>query len=289
MTRAHSVFISYSWDSTSHKKWVERLALRLLNDGIHVVFDQWSIRPGESLTEFMERGIKAAGHVIVVCTPQYAKRSNQRKGGVGYEQQMISARIAAGIPRRKFIPIVRAGGFQAGKGCAIPTHFAGILALDMRTRYKSQKSISLLTTTILGNKKQKGNLLLAKPPVHNGKYRVNRLPDTELDGWQLSSGVAIHEVSPKTFFIPSEAARRNVKKDEYVKLVFSIRVEDDPTFMGERMWVKVLGQDGPYYFGTLANHPVSFSSEDQKKLKFGSAITFLPEHIIEIDRALGKQ
>src|ERR1700730_2161631 len=109
MPRATSVFVSYSWDSPAHIRWVERLALYLTGAGITVVLDRWNMQPGESLTQFMEREIRRAGHVLVVCTPNYARRSDRRRGGVGYEQQIISARIAEGISRKKFIPVLRTG------------------------------------------------------------------------------------------------------------------------------------------------------------------------------------
>src|SRR4051812_36864813 len=134
MKRPPSVFISYSWDSAIHKKWVRQLAERLIRNGVRVWIDQLNLRPGESLTRFMESKIKSSGHVLVICTPQYARRSNKRVGGVGYEQQIISGRIAAGIPRRKLIPIVRAGEIALGPKCAIPDHFVGSYALDMRAK-----------------------------------------------------------------------------------------------------------------------------------------------------------
>jgi hypothetical protein len=48
----------------------------------------------------MEESIEASGHVLVICTPEYAKRANARRGGVGYEQQIISGHIMQGVPRR---------------------------------------------------------------------------------------------------------------------------------------------------------------------------------------------
>jgi hypothetical protein len=100
MAGAPSVFISYSWDGVAHRKWVRELATRLVSNGVRVWLDEWHVRAGDSLTAFMERKIATSGHVLVVCTPQYARKANTRRGGVGYEQQIISGRIAAGIQRR---------------------------------------------------------------------------------------------------------------------------------------------------------------------------------------------
>jgi hypothetical protein len=104
---APSVFISYSWDDDAHKQWVRLMAERLVTNGVSVALVQWDVQPGESLTFFMETQTTRCDHVLIVCTPTYASKSIDRTGGVGYEQQIISGQIAAGIERRKLIPIVR--------------------------------------------------------------------------------------------------------------------------------------------------------------------------------------
>jgi len=280
MAKRPSVFISYSWDSPAHKRWVEGLALRLVTAGVDVVLDQWQLRPGQSLTEFMEKEIKRAGHIIIVCSPQYAKRSNQRKGGVGYEQQIISGRIAAGIPRRKFIPVIRAGTIDAGRNCAIPTHFGGIYSLDMRTRYLTEKNVPVLAKTILGH--SASSAVLPKKSKAKGKPAALRLPNKELDGWDLHSGVVSSQRAPKTFTIPPEDERLSIRPGDVAKLIFYFYLSSGDEF-GERMWVRVLGTRGPYYFGTLANQPITYVDGDQRKLKYGDEVIFLPEHVIDID------
>ena len=120
--RQPSVFISYSWDSAAHKRWVASLAARLERNGVKVWLDQWHVKVGDSVTQFMESKIRSSGHVIVVCTPAYARKSNARRGGVGYEQQIISAHKLAGIPKRKILPVLREGDHKPGSTCAIPTH-----------------------------------------------------------------------------------------------------------------------------------------------------------------------
>jgi TIR domain len=270
MRNAPSVFISYSWDSAAHKKWVRMLAERLIRNGVRVWLDQLNLRPGESLTRFMEAKIKSSGHVLVICTPSYAKRSNKRVGGVGYEQQIISGRIAAGISRRKFIPIIRAGEIKPGPRCAIPDHFIGIYALDMRAKRLDTNKFEDLLRAIFNKKKL----------IRSNRARQNvgliRLPSLKLDGWHLLSGVASHRRYPKTFWIPPERKRTNLKSGDIAKMIFDIK-EPDGVF-GVRMWVKVTGRSGPYYLGDLSNQPVAA----RKNLMWGSPVVFLPEHVIDI-------
>ena len=270
MRRQPSVFISYSWDNTLHKKWVAALAARLEQNGVTVWLDQWHIKPGDSLTKFMESKIRSSGHIIVVCTPAYARKSNRRRGGVGYEQQIISAGILAGIPKRKIIPILRTGDHQAGKNCAVPTHLSGIYAVDFRQKRLTRSSLEELLRAIFNT-----------PPKKHRSGSPNsllRLPTMKQDGWSLGSGVKTNQKHPKTFYIPTEKQRLSLKVEDLAKLVFDIEDRYDGEVCGERMWVRVTGKVGPYYVGALSNQPLT----PHRYLKWGSSIVFLPEHVIDI-------
>jgi hypothetical protein len=215
MRRQPSVFLSYSWDSTQHKKWVAALAARLEQNGVTVWLDQWHIKPGDSLTKFMESKIRSSGHIIVVCTPAYARKSNSRRGGVGYEQQIISANMLAGIPKRKIIPILRAGGHQAGRNCAVPTHLSGIYAVDVRSKRLTRSSLEELLRAVFNT-----------PPKKHLSRTANgllRLPIMKQDGWALGSGVKTNKKHPKTFHIPTEKQRLGLKVEDLAKLVVKIR------------------------------------------------------------------
>ncbi|WP_414716842.1 TIR domain-containing protein [Tardiphaga sp. 37S4] len=274
MAASPSVFISYSWDDASHRKWVRDLASRLVLNGVRVWLDEWHVRAGDSLTAFMEKRIATSGHVVVICTPNYAKRANSRRGGVGYEQQIISGRIAAGISRRKFIPILRRGSLNPGQTSAIPTHFAGTYVIDMTTPQRAARNFEELLRAIYRVPK-------FVPPARGaplwqaGKRKSVRLATAEAEGWWLASGVARNELYPKTFEIPSERARNGIEAGDLVKLAFETDLEEDG-FGGERMWVRVADVNGPYFIGKISNDPVVVP------LKFGSPVAFLPEHIISI-------
>ena len=295
-----SIFISYSWDSDVHKEWVRLLAERLVTNGVSVALDQWDVQPGESLTAFMEEKVSTCDHVLIICTPSYAVKSTERKGGVGYEQQIISGQIAAGIERRKFIPVVRVGDFTPGLECAIPPHFFGILALDMREGSHFDDVFEVLIRTIFREPKLTKPQLGAKPDftgVSRRPKRALRLPSLEFDGWELRSGVASAESYPETFQIPSSEERSSIGVGDIVKLHFSVAAEgeDDPdetVVLSERMWVIVKGITAPYLWGVLDNVP-SWSTdevEEEEKfdLKLGSEVVFLPEHILSIHKDAGK-
>jgi hypothetical protein len=239
----------------------------------------------------MEQSVVACDHTLVICTPNYAAKSTERKGGVGYEQQIISGQIAAGIERRKFIPVVRRGEFEPGNECAVPPHFTGILAIDLRDGPQSEDGFELLLRAIFGRPEFVPPELGAPPRfehVGDKPSRSVRLPTVEFDGWGLRSGVASAEIYPETFHIPTDEQRANVRPGDFVKLQFEVaaEAENDPEeteMWGERMWVLLKGTIGPYLWGTLNNVP-SFG-DSHPDLKVDSEVIFLPEHIIDIHEA----
>jgi hypothetical protein len=53
------VFISYSWDSDDHRKWVQDFATRLRTEGgVDVTLDRWHAVPGDQLPQFMAKAVR---------------------------------------------------------------------------------------------------------------------------------------------------------------------------------------------------------------------------------------
>lgn len=100
-------FISYSWDSEDHRNWVRELASKLRQEGIDVMLDQWHLAPGDPLPEFMERAVRENDFVILVCTPNFKAKADERKGGVGYEGNIMTGELFIKYNHRKFIPVLR--------------------------------------------------------------------------------------------------------------------------------------------------------------------------------------
>jgi hypothetical protein len=126
---APRVFISYAWEARDHKQWIKELAVKLRLDGVELLLDQWELAPGDQVPEFMEKSIRESEIVIVVCTPTYKAKSDSRTGGVGYEGTVMTAELASGAKRRKFIPLLRRGEWQV----AAPSWIAGSFYLDFRS------------------------------------------------------------------------------------------------------------------------------------------------------------
>ena len=102
-----TAFITYSWDDQEHKEWVKSLATKLRSDGIDVKLDVWEAIPGDQLPKFMERSIRENDFVLIVCTPNYKVKSDNRTGGVGYEGDIMTGEAFVDGQIRKFIPILK--------------------------------------------------------------------------------------------------------------------------------------------------------------------------------------
>ena len=118
-----SVFISYSHDSPQHEARVLALADRLRADGIDAMIDQYQTAPPEGWQLWMEKQIRDAKFVLLVCTETYHQRvMNEQKPGTGlgvrWEATITYQQLYnAGVVNEKFIPIV----FDHGDTKHIPT------------------------------------------------------------------------------------------------------------------------------------------------------------------------
>lgn len=127
MEKPPKAFISYTWEDPDHVAWVKSFATRLRNDGVEVTLDQWHAALGDQLTEFMERAIRENDFVLVICTPKYKSKSDQREGGVGYEGDVMTAEVNTARNRRKFIPVRRKGEWAK----AAPSWLLGSRYVDL--------------------------------------------------------------------------------------------------------------------------------------------------------------
>lgn len=121
------VFISYSWEDGEHNLWVESFAAALRGHGVNSTIDKWEVGPGSPLPVFMERSVRDSSHILMVCTPRYKKKYDARKGGAGFEAELMAGDRLAGAVADKFIPVLRKGTMSN----AVPTLHAGKLAIDL--------------------------------------------------------------------------------------------------------------------------------------------------------------
>ena len=141
-----TAFISYSWEGAQHREWVIALAADLRRDGVETTLDLWHTDLGDQLTHFMEREICNNDFVLIVCTPTYRRKSNQRAGGVGYEGNIMTADVAESGDHRKYIPILAQGSWSE----AAPFWLKGKRYVDLQTSELYEANYRELLDALLG-------------------------------------------------------------------------------------------------------------------------------------------
>jgi hypothetical protein len=199
-TKVPTVFISYAWEEDV-KAWVLNLATRLRREGgLDVQIDQWHVAPGDPLPAFMERAIRSNDFVLLVCTPKYKAKSDDRQGGVGYEGHIITAEVFTSENHRKFIPILRKGDWKS----AAPSFLLGKVYVDFRDDPYSEASYQELLKAL--HRRLPGPPTIGPTPAFDARSSgpsAVTLPPVVRGG---SSGQWIQSSTPGA---PSTAASRN--------------------------------------------------------------------------------
>lgn len=141
------------------------LGERLMNDGIDVVLDEWSLKDGQDLNSFMEQMVtdKSIKRVIIVSDAQYAEKANVRKGGVGTESQIISEEVYKKVRQEKFVPLLRERDAE-GKPC-LPVFLKSRKYIDFSDADKEGESYDQLIRNI-HERPVRRKPALGKPPSH---------------------------------------------------------------------------------------------------------------------------
>lgn len=123
------VFISYSWDSEEHCRWVCKLASKLLRIGIDVQIDKYDTRGGQDLAGFMAENARSCPFVICICSDKYLEKSRgDARNGVKYETELIRKRVS--LSGSSFvIPIIKNNSLPEEKNYPIFFRIQSILTL----------------------------------------------------------------------------------------------------------------------------------------------------------------
>ena len=178
-----TAFISYSWDDVPHKTWVRNLATRLRSDGVEAILDQWELVAGDQIPEFMENAITDNDFVIVICTPKYKERCDGRRGGVGYEGDIMTSEVLYENNDRKFIPVLRSGSWTE----SAPTWMRGKKYVDLSDFPNSEDGYQELLQTLLGA--NEGPPPIGTPPVniipaYQASSSLRDFCSYSFDGWE---------------------------------------------------------------------------------------------------------
>ncbi|MFL9863978.1 TIR domain-containing protein [Paraburkholderia fungorum] len=130
-TSPPKLFISYSWTTSAHERWVIELAERLVDDNIEVILDKWDLREGHDAHAFMERMVTDPDikKVAMICDVAYANKADKRGGGVGTETQIITGEIYSNTAQDKFVAVIAEK--DADGHAAVPAYYKSRIHIDL--------------------------------------------------------------------------------------------------------------------------------------------------------------
>jgi hypothetical protein len=185
---APKIFISYSWKPAAQKQKVLELAQRLVNDGVHVVLDEWDLRVGQEKYQFMEQMVNNPDvkFVLLICNKDYSEKANNKKGGVGIESMIVSDEIYTKTEQTKFVPVIFE--YHEGKPC-VPTFVISRIFIDLSNEEVFEDEYEKLMRHIF-DKPAVPRPALGSPPAYITEktpiflptaHKVNRIKQSLLD------------------------------------------------------------------------------------------------------------
>lgn len=195
-----TAFISYSWDDKAHQDWVKSLAMKLRENGVESILDKWHAVPGDQLPEFMENAIKNNDFVLMVCTPNYKKKSDARTGGVGYEGDIITGEVFVKRNQRKFIPVLAKGKWVE----SAPTWLTGKYYIDLSDKDLTSDNFSQLITTLRGENEvpppvSKVSTSMSPPTSPLADRHLQKVISDVLDLFRTSTADVGHALNERAF------------------------------------------------------------------------------------------
>lgn len=197
--KSKKVFISYSWDDEAHKKWARDFAIRLQDDGMEIIFDQWHTGLGDQLSRFMQKAVRESDFVLCICTPRYKEKSDSGSGGVGYEEYIMTAEFFHKPGQRKFIPVLRKGEWLE----AAPSWLLGVIHADLRGDPYSERDYQELLSMLQGKSSLDENFDFVNREIELGTLDPAKLRNSY---WQCAL------VSAPTGYGKSRLLKRLIEK-----------------------------------------------------------------------------
>lgn len=183
------VFISYSWDSESHKEWVKRLTDSLIENGVDAHLDQYDLELGDRLPKYMENQITNSDFVLIICTEDYKKKADSRESGVGYEGHIISGELLSPANENKFIPILRSEDFSH----IMPIFLSGKLGVRLKDDFSVEDDAFQDLLATLFNVKIKSKPKLGEIP-QRFQDRTSSEDDMDIPNIKIE-GIITNEVT----------------------------------------------------------------------------------------------
>ena len=130
------IFISYAQKNINEEK-LENLIDILEENNFEIIIDRKKLEAVSDLTNFMETSIRESDYTLVLCTPEYKKRADNRGNnptGVGYEARILATKISDNA--KNIIPILFDNTEES-----IPDFLKGLIYIDLTFEIKHENYI----------------------------------------------------------------------------------------------------------------------------------------------------
>ena len=175
------VFLSYAWESDEFRTWVKALATRLREDGVEARLDDWHLPKNGNIPEFMNREVREADWVLVLCSPGYQQRvrateDGERVSGVGWESRLLSGGLLV-TNQNKILAVLAQGQWQH----AAPDSLLGQIYFDISHPATFEENYEGLVRAITGTTEKAPPLgaphpAIAEEPVGALRYHPAQQP-----------------------------------------------------------------------------------------------------------------
>jgi hypothetical protein len=130
--------------------WVKQLATRLREDGVDGRLDEWHLPRNGNIVEFMNREVREADWVLVLCSPAYQEKVRATEdgaivAGVGWESRLLTSRMFV-TAHNKVLAALARGDWQY----AAPDALLGQLYFDLSRPETFERHYQGLLKAILG-------------------------------------------------------------------------------------------------------------------------------------------
>ena len=108
---ANKIFISHS---NADKDWAREFAKRLSGSGVEVWFDEFNIKPGDSISDSVERGMRSSDMIVLLVSDQSVNNSNfffELGAALGMNKKIVvivpegfpASKLPISVQRRKYL------------------------------------------------------------------------------------------------------------------------------------------------------------------------------------------
>ncbi len=199
-----TTFISYSHDSPEHEARVLTLADRLIAEGVDCILDQYHPAPPEGWPKWMDRQIRDATSVLMVCTETYYRRvmGEEKQGtgrGVGWESTLIYTYLYENVATDdRFIPVLLPGGVITDIPAPVRgrTHYRTEPEDEYEKLYRRLTNQPLTPKPALGVKR----VLPPQPRVPATTHATAHGNTTTDSAFRLSVAVSVETLTPPPAF-----------------------------------------------------------------------------------------